>query len=193
MFGRKYEFKPDRPHSGTLNKLYITRKQRLGLLKWLLLAFVLLLISLVQDVITSRVSFFGATTDLLCCAILMACIMQDPETGCVFALISSLLYHFSGSAPGSYVIALLTCLGILVSIIRQCYLRKGFGSTMLCTGGAIFVYELALFSIGVFLGQVPLSRLRYFCITAGISLAGMPLLYPIFLSIGKIGGESWKE
>lgn len=193
MFGRKYEFKPDKPHSGTLNKLYITRKQRLVLLKWLLLSFVLLLISLVQDVIMSRVTLFGTTTDLLSCAILMACILQDPETGCIFALLSSTLYHFSGTAPGSYVIALLTCLGILVSIIRQCYLRKGFSSTMLCTGGAILIYELALFVIGMFLGQIPPSRVEVFCITAGISLAVMPLLYPIFLSIEKIGGESWKE
>ena len=193
MFGRKYEFKPDKPHSGTLNKLYITRKQRLVLLKWLLLSFVLLLISLVQDVIMSRVTLFGTTTDLLSCAILMACILQDPETGCIFALLSSTLYYFSGTAPGSYVIALLTCLGILVSIIRQCYLRKGFSSTMLCTGGAILIYELALFVIGMFLGQIPPSRVEVFCITAGISLAVMPLLYPIFLSIEKIGGESWKE
>ena len=193
MFRRKYEFKPDKPHSGTLNKLYITRKQRLGLLKWFLLALVLLLVSLIQDVILSRVTFFGASTDLMGCAILLACIMQDPESGCVFSLISTSLYYFSGSAPGSYVIAILTCLGLLVSIFRQCYLRKGFGSTLLCTAGSMMVYELSLFVIGAFLGQIPLSRMRYFCITGGISLAVMPVLYPIYLSIGRIGGELWKE
>lgn len=193
MFGKKHEFKPDRMETGALHKLYITRKQRLKLLKWTLLALSLLLVSLVQDVVMSRIPIYGAVTDLLSCAILVACIMQDPETGCVFALISSTLYYFSGSSPGGYVIALLTGLGVVISIFRQCYLRKGFGSTLLCAGGAMMIYELALFAIGVFLGQVPPSRLRYFCITGGISLAAVPVLYPVFLSIGRIGGESWKE
>lgn len=193
MFRRKYEFKPDRPHSGTLNKLYITPKQRQRLFKWFLTTLLLLAVSLLQDVIFSRVHIFGAVTDLVGCAILLFCIMQDPENGCVFALISSSIYYFSGSAPGSYVIALLTCLGLLISIFRQCYLQKGFGSTFLCLAGAMLIYELSLFIIGAFLGQIPLSRFRYFCITAGISLAAMPILYPVFLAIGKIGGESWKE
>lgn len=193
MFRRKYEFKPDRPHSGTLGKLYITPKQRQRLLKWFLATLLLVGISLLQDVIFSRIPIYGAVTDLVGCAILLFCIMQDPENGCVFALISASIYYFSGSAPGSYVIALLTCLGLLVSIFRQCYLQKGFGSTLLCLAGAMLIYELSLFIIGAFLGQIPLSRFRYFCITAGISLAAMPILYPTFLAIGKIGGESWKE
>lgn len=193
MFGKKHDFKPDRPLSGTLNKLYITPKQRRVLLKWLLLAALLVFISLVQDVIMSRVRLFGATTDLLACAILMVCIMQDPEIGCVFSLVSSCLYFCSGSSPGSYVIALLTGLGTLVGILRQCYLRKGFGSTMLCTCGAIVIYELTLYCAGLFLGTIPAHRLGAFCITAAMSLAVMPALYPIFLSIDKIGGEAWKE
>lgn len=193
MFGKKHDFKPDRPHSGALNKLYITPKQRRSLLKWFLLTVALVFISLVQDVVMSRVRIFDTTTDLLACAILMACIMQDPEIGCVFALASSCVYFCSGTSPGSFVIALLTGLGVVVSILRQCYLRKGFGSTMLCTGGAIMVYELSLFCAGSFLGTIPLSRLGAFCLSGLLSLAVMPVLYPIFLSIEKIGGEAWKE
>ena len=193
MFRRKYEFKPDRPHSGTLNKLYITPKQRQQFLKWFLMALTLLAVSLIQDVILSRIPIYGAVTDVIGCAILLCCIMQDPESGCVFGLASSCVYYFSGSAPGSYVIALLTCLGVLTSIFRQCYLRKGFSSTLLCMVGAMAIYELALFVIGAFVGQVPLSRIRYFGITALTSLGAIPFLYPIFLAIGKIGGELWKE
>lgn len=193
MFGRKREFKPDRPFSGTLSKLYITPKQRRSLLKWFLLTAVLVVVSLLQDVIMSRVRIFGTTTDLLACAIIIACIIQDPETGCVFALVSSSLYFCSGTAPGSYVIALLTGIAVLASIVRQCYLRKGFGSTMLCTGCAITLYEMILFFAGLFLGTIPLSRLGAFFITAVLSMAAMPALYPIVLSIEKIGGEAWKE
>lgn len=193
MFGRNRDFKPDRPQSGTLSKLYITPLQRRSLLKWLLIAAALLIISLVQDVIMSRVRIFDTTTDLLACAILMVCIMKDPEISCVFALVSSSLYFCSGTAPGSYAIALLTGLGVVASIARQCYLRKGFGSTMLCTAGAIIAYELIIYLGGVFLGTVPAARFGAFFVRGLLSLAAMPIVYPIFLSIEKIGGEAWKE
>lgn len=193
MFGRKRDFKPDRPQSGTLSKLYITPKQRRSLLRWLLVSLLLLVISLVQDVIMSRVRIFDTTTDLLACAILMVCIMKDPEIGCVFALVSSTLYFCAGTSPGSYSIALLTGLGVVAGIVRQCYLRKSFGSTMLCTAGAIMVYELIIFCGGVFLGTIPAARFGAFCLRGLLSLATMPVVYPIFRAIEKIGGEAWKE
>ena len=41
MFGRKHDFKPDKTHSGTLNKLYLTKKQRLAIGKWTLVSLLL--------------------------------------------------------------------------------------------------------------------------------------------------------
>ncbi len=193
MFGKKRDFKPDKVKSWDWSKLLLTKKQQLTLWKWLLLSLVLVAMSLLQDVVLSRIRLFGTTTDLLVCTIFLACIMQDTDVGCLFALISSTLYLFSGSAPGAYVIALITVIGTVVSIFRQCYLRKGFGSVVLCTGVAIFLYEMIIFFIGLFLEQTTLSRLPAFCICAGLSLAVMPLLYPIFHAISKIGGETWKE
>jgi len=193
IFRRKYEFKPDRPQSGDLGKLYVTKKQRLTFLKWGLLALTMLVASLLQDVIMSRFSIFGTTTDLISCAIIIACIMQDPETGCVFGLVSSVLYYFSGTSPGAYVIGLLTGLGVVISIFRQCYLRRGFGSILVCTAMGLLIYELTVFLIGAFLGTIPWRHYEKFCITAGLSLTAVPVLYPIILSIGKIGGELWKE
>ena len=193
MFGRKHEFKPDKTHSGTLNKLYLTKKQRLAIGKWALVSLLLVAVSLVQDVILSRFFVAGATTDLLSCAILLACILYDPEIGSVFVLISSALYWFSGSAPGPYVIALLTIIGIIISIFRHSFLREGFGGVLLCTAVAVMVYELSLFGIGLFLNHTTLSRLPQFCITGAMSLVAVPILYPVFLSISKIGGTTWKE
>ena len=53
--------------------------------------------------------------------------------------------------------------------------------------------RVAVFGIGVFLGRTILRRLGAFCLTAVLSSAAVPLIYPILLSIGKIGGEIWKE
>ena len=71
LFRRKNEFKPDRPHgSSILSRLYITKKQRLAIGKWLLMALVLVVLSAVQDSVMSRVQIFGTTTDLVSAAIL---------------------------------------------------------------------------------------------------------------------------
>lgn len=194
LFKRKHEFKPDRPYAGSfLSRLYITKKQRLAIGKWLLMALVLVVLSVVQDAVMSQVRIFGATTDLVSAAILMVCIMLDPEIGCVFTLVGACLYEFSGSAPGPYVIALLTFLGLLMAIFRHSFLRSGFGAVILCTGVAVMLYQLTLFGIGYFLGHTTLPRLPGFCMTGLLSLAVMPALYPIFSSISKIGGETWRE
>ena len=193
IFKKKHEFKPDKERSGALNKLYITKKQRRNIIKWLLMALALVLISIIQDVIMSRIAIFGTHTDLTACAILLLTIMLDPEAGSIFALTSSSLYYFSGSAPGPYVILMLTLLGVVIAIIRQSYLRYSFVSVFLCAAIGVLLYELLIFATGLFFGYTTLSRFTGFCITGGLSLVAIPILYPVFLAIGKFGGETWKE
>lgn len=193
LFQKKHEFRPDKTDSGILSKLYITKKQRLSLLKWVLMAAVLVFVSVLQDVILSRVRIFGATTDLLCGALLMVGIMLDPEQGCVFMLTGATLYQFSGSSPGPYTIAMLTVIGLLIGIFRQAYLRQGFATTFLCSAVAVLVYELLLFAVGMIVGNTGISRLRIFALSGVYTVAILPALYPVFRSIGKIGGETWRE
>ena len=193
FFKRKYEFRPDKNRSTLLNKLYLTKIQRLKLLKWLLIAVALVFLSIVQDVVLCRVRIFGATTDLVAYAILVVCVILDPEVGCMFALISSSVYYFSGSAPGPYVIALLTILGVVISILRQSYLRYSFSSIFLGSAVAVMVYELALFCIGLALDHITARAFSHFLLTGVFGFAIIPALYALFTAIGKIGGETWKE
>ncbi len=193
LFPKKNEFRPDKPHSGAISKLYITKTQRLSLLRWLLTAAVLVALSVLQDVLLSRLHLLGATTDLVPGALLLLCILLDPEQGCIFILAGSGMYCFSGSAPGAYVIALITVIGLVISIFRQGYLHRNFATTMICTLVAVMVYELAVGCIGILFGHTTLSRLPRFLLTGVYTLALLPALYPVFRSIGKIGGESWKE
>ena len=192
LFKRKHEFRPDKDRSW-LTRLYLTKQQRLRVLKWLLITAALVFLSIVQDVIMSRIRIFGTATDLVAYGILLMCVILDPEVGCVFALVSSAAYQFSGSAPGPYVIALLTILGVIVAILRQSYLRYSFGSIYLGTVVAIIVYELALFLVGLFLEHTTVQALPSFLLTGLLGALIVPLLYPVFTAIGKIGGETWKE
>lgn len=193
MAKRKYEFRPDKPHADLLGKLYLTKKQRLTLLKWLLYALVLLVLSVLQDVILSRVRIFGATTDLVPCAILLICVLQGSETGSVFGLVAAAMYRFSGTAPGYHVIVLLPALGIFATILRQSYLRKGVSSDVLCTGVAMILYELILFVVCLVLSQTSPARIGAFLLAGALSLLLIPILYPIATAIDKVGGETWKE
>lgn len=190
---KKYEFKPDKPQMTLADRLYLTKKQRRQLLKWSLYALILLALSVVQDVLLSRVRLFGATTELVPVGIFLICLLEGLETGSVFALIASSLYEFSGTPGGTYSIVFITALCVLVTLLRQAYLQKGFGSAMLLTALAMVLYEFMVFGIGLFLGLTTLSRWIGFLFTAGLSLTVVPPLYPIALSVGKIGGEVWKE
>ena len=73
--GKKYEFQPDKPRSTWLSKLYLTRLQRLALLKWVLYALMVLVLSVVQDVVLCRFRLFGATTELVPCGIFLLCLL----------------------------------------------------------------------------------------------------------------------
>lgn len=193
LFKRKNEFKPDKTETSTLSKLYITKKQRQAILRWVLTGLTLMVLSVIQDVILSRVTVFGVTLNIVTAALLLVCVLQDSDVGSIFILVGSTLYWASGSTPGSYVIALLTVLGTLMCIVRQAYLYNHAGSTLLCAGLAVMLYELVLFVIGCFLGYTTLSRFADTLIAGGLSFAVMPLFYPIFKAISNIGGETWKE
>ena len=190
---KKNEFRPDRPYSNWLSKLYLTKRQRKQLLKWFLYGMVLLVLSLVQDVILSGVRMFGASTDLVPCGIFLICLLEGSHTGSVFALIASSLYVFSGSAPGNYSIIFITALAIFATIFRQTFLQRGFLTTIFCCCASMVLYELLLFTLGAILEFTLWSRFMGFIFTALFSLVPLPVLYPICLAISAIGDQLWKE
>lgn len=190
---RKYEFKPDPKGTNLLKVLHLTKQQQMFYLKWGLYALLCLFLLVVQDVIMSRFRFAGATTDLAVCAILLISILAGTEDGGTFALVASCIYWFSGSAPGPYVIAIITFLVIGACLFRQAFWHRSFGSIMLCSGISMMLYEIILFVIGIFMGRTLWTRFGVFLLTGVMSVLVMLALYPLSKAIGKIGGESWKE
>ena len=100
MAKRKYEFRPDNLKATLASKLYLTPKQRMTILRWFLLCALLVVASVLQDVIFCRFRLFGATTDLVPCAIILTCTILGTNSSSVFVLLASLAYQFSGSSPG---------------------------------------------------------------------------------------------
>lgn len=188
-----YEFKPDPKGTNFLKRLYMTRLQRLTLLKWATYVMTGILLLVIQDVIMSKVRFSGATTDLPVAFILLVGMYEGLERGSVFTLAAALFYWFSGSAPTPVCIAMLCVINIFIGLFRQMYWNRSFGSLSLCTGISIMLYEMLLFVVGLFQGLTIMDRLGVFALTGAITCITMLPMYPLVRVISKIGGESWNE
>ena len=188
-----YEFKPDPKNTNFLKRLYMTRLQRLTLLKWgcYVLAGITLLV--VQDVIMSQIRFSGATTDLPVAFILLVGLYEGLELGSVFTLSASLFYWFSGSAPTPICIGLLCVLNVFIGLFRQMYWNRSFGSLTLCTAVSIMLYEMMLFAVGLMQGLTIMPRASVFALTGALTCITMLPMYPLVRAISKIGGDSWNE
>ncbi len=187
------EFKADSEGTGILKTLHLTKLQQLTYLKWLLYAAVLILMLVTQDVVMSRVRFFGGTTDLAVCVIFLITILEGTEVGSLFVLFASLFYYFSGSSPGPYCIMLLTLVGVGASMFRQMFWHRSRGSIVLCAALALVVYEVAIFATGLFLELTRWDRFGSFLVTAILSWLALVPLYSLLYRIGQIGGNTWKE
>ena len=187
------EFRPDREGTGQLNKLWPTPKQQLRALRWLLYGLICLVGLLLQDVLLYRVNILGGCTDVVPCIVIMVAVMQGAESGSVFALLLSIMYYFSGSSAGFYVIPLLTAVAVFAAMFRQAFLRQGFFTLLLCSAMGMCLYELILFGVNLFMKLTVMDRAGAALMTAVLSLLAVPVLYPVLLAIGKLGGTTWKE
>lgn len=190
---KDYDFRPDSDSSVNLDKLLLTQRQRFNLLRWVLYGVLYLAGLLLQDAVLCRVDIRGGCTDLVPCLIFMITALQGAEQGSIFALVSAIFYYCAGSAQGIYVIPVITILAVLLAVFRQACLRRGFFSILLCATLGMIVYEMTVFGIGLFLGHTYLQRIHSMAMTAALTLIAVPFLYPLVRSIGKIGGEVWKE
>ena len=187
------DFKPDVQTATWSKTLRLTKLQQLRLTKWVLYALCVVMAVVVQDVVMSKFTFFGATTDLPATVILLITVIEGTEVGSLFVLISSTLYYFSGNAPFAAVIGLMSILGIAATLFRQMYWHRSKGSILLCAALALVGYELGLFAVGVSSVLTHWGRLPSFVLTALYSCLVQIPLYSLIYKIGLIGGNTWKE
>ena len=193
MSRKKFEFKPDYDGVDLSNKFYVTPRQRRSLLRWTLYSVCCVAALILQDSMLAKLRIFGAVIDLAPCAMLLICVLEGAEKGGVFTLCASVFFVLSGTAPGSYCVALLTLAGVLTALLRENFLRRSFSSTWLCAGLACVLYEMSVFAMGVFYEETYSGRWSVFLLTGLLGALAVPVLTPLMERIGKIGGETWKE
>ena len=190
---RDLDFKPDVQKATWIKTRKLTKLQQLRLIRWALYVLTVVLAVVLQDVIMSQFSIFGATTDLPACAILLITVMEGAEIGSLFALIASTLYYFSGNAPTAWCIGLLCVFGIGATLFRQMFWHRSKGSIVLCSAIALVCYELGLFVVGLMNELTHWGRLPAFALTAVFSCLVLIPLDSLIFKIGLIGGNTWKE
>ena len=193
MARKKIEFRPDPTGFDWAGKLLLTPKQRRSVLKWLLYSLVCVAGLVLQDSMLARLRLLGGGFDVAPALIILICVLEGCDRGSLFALLGSMIYVFSGTGPGYWYILLLTLAAVLAAAFRQSYLRRGPGSDLICVGGAMALYELAVFGVGVFLQLTYTGRWRVFLMTALVSTLAAGALYRPLKHIGTIGGNEWKE
>lgn len=190
---KKADFRPDSQTRDWVQKLYLTPQQQRRYLKWILLSLLCLVLLVLQDVLFSRMSLYGATVDMVPAVLLLICVIHGAEGGAAFLLAGALVYWLAGSAPGVYVILLIPLFGTVAAAFRQAYLRKGFRTTMMCTGSALILYEVLSFLAALLLGVARFDRAYVVLISTVLSLLTLPVVFVLVWGICKIGGDSWKE
>ena len=193
MARKKIEFRPDPTGHNWADKLRLTPLQRKSVLKWMLYSAVCVAGLVLQDSMLARLRLFGGCFDVTPALIVLICVLEGSENGSLFALLASMVYVFSGTGQGHYCIAMLTLAAVLATAFRQSYLRRGAGSDLICVGGAMVLYEMAVFTAGVVQGLTYRARWGVFLMTAIISTLAAGAVYTLLKYIGTIGGNAWKE
>ena len=190
---RQPEFRQDSLGTGFLQKLYMTKQQRLRLLRWGSYILSCLVALVIQDNILSRIPIWGACIDLPAAVILLITVIEGTESGSIFVLLASTLYYFTGSAPGPYVVALMTVFGIGATLFRQAYWHRSRGAILLCACCALMLYEVGTFGGAIFMKLTRWDRIGRFLLSGLYGCALMVPLYPLMHKFGSIGGHTWKE
>ena len=190
---RQPEFRQDTLGTGFLKKLYMTKQQRLRILRWLSYSLSCLAALLIQDNILSRLPIMGACIDLPAAVILLITVIEGTESGSIFVLLASTLYYFTGSAPGPYVVALMTVFGIGATLFRQAYWHRSRGAILLCACCAMMLYEVGTFGGAIFMKLTRWDRIGRFLLSGLYGCVLMVPLYPLMHKFGSIGGHTWKE
>ena len=193
MARKKIEFRPDPTGHNWADKLRLTPLQRKSVLKWMLYSAVCVAGLVLQDSMLARLRLFGGCFDVTPALIVLICVLEGSENGSLFALLASMVYVFSGTGQGHYCIAMLTLAAVLATAFRQSYLRRGTGSDLICVGGAMVLYEMAVFTAGVVQGLTYRGRWGVFLMTAIVSTLTAGAVYALLKYIGTIGGNAWKE
>ena len=171
-----------------LDKLYITPKQWLHILRWTLYALLFLLAMMLQTVVFGNHTFLGVQPNFVPVVITCVCLREGPERGGLFALLTSLFWCLSGVDEGSVSIAVLTVVPVVGSVLCRSVLANRFLPCLAITLVTLFTEQTVIFLLKYFTGTVDGSRFLTVLIPSVLVTAlAQPAVYLLVKCIEKIG------
>ena len=171
-----------------LEKLYITPGQWRHILRWFLYVVLFLAAMMLQTVIFGKDGLWGQSPDFVAVVIITVCMVEGPERGGLFALLTSIFWALSGIDRGALQILCLTALPVLCSHYSRRIFTATYLPALITCGLTLFVTHSISFLLKVFYESAP-SYLYTSRLLPGIlvSLLFQPLVYWLSKSIEKIG------
>lgn len=171
-----------------LDKLYITPKQWLHILRWTLYTLLFLFAMMLQTVVFGNHKLFGVHPNFVPVVITCVCLREGAERGGLFALLTSLLWCLSGADEGSISIAVLTVVPVLGSVLCSAVLANRFLPCLAITLVTLFTEQTAIFLFKSFFGTMDGSLFLTALIPCVlVSLLAQPIVYLLVKCIAKIG------
>lgn len=171
-----------------LDKLYITPRQWLRILRWTLYSLLLLLLIMLQTVVFGNRTVLGIHPDLVPLALTCVCLREGPERGGLFALLGSLVWCLSGVDLGSARILLLTVVPVLGSLLCRSVLQNRFLPCLFFTLLTLLCEQSAMFLLKHFFRGLPAECfLRDALPCALISVVAHPAVYGLVKAVSRIG------
>ena len=170
-----------------LDKLYITPRQWLRILRWTLYAALFLLALLVQTVVFGNRTILGAHPDLVAIVITCVCLREGPERVGTFALIASLVWCLSGIDQGSVCLLVLTVLPVLGSILCRAVLANRFLPSLLVCFVTLAVEQGLILLMKHFFAGVAWEQAGRALRCLLVTLPVQPAVYGLVKCIAKIG------
>lgn len=173
-----------------LDKLYITPRQWLHILRWTLYSLMFLLAMMVQTVVLGNRPIFGTSPDFVCVVIVCVCLREGPERGGLFALLTSLFWYLSGADYGSVSIAVLTVIPVFGSLLCRSVLNNRFMPCLMITAFTLFALHSIIFLLKYLLnGLAPELFAEKLIPCVLISLIAQPITYLLAKKINRIGDD----
>lgn len=171
-----------------LDKLYITPRQWLHILRWSLYSLLFLFAMMTQTVVLGNRQIFGIIPDFIPIVITCVCVKEGPQRGGWFALITSLVWFLSGADYGSVSIALLTVLPVTAGLLCHSVLTNRFLPCLLVNFLVLFLQHSIIFLFKFLIDGMAASLfVQKLLPCVLISLIAQPIIYFLVKKIHLIG------
>lgn len=171
-----------------LEKFYITPGQWRHILRWFLYGMVFLGAMMLQTVILGRDGLFGQHPDIVAVVIITVCMVEGPERGGLFALVTSTFWALSGIDRGALQILCLTVIPVVCVHYSSRIFSIKYIPALLSCGLTMFLSHSLSFVLKVFYEAAPTHLFTTYLLPGLlVSLLFQPPVYWLSKSIEKIG------